>query len=259
MAKVFVTGSTQGLGRGAAEALLADGHQVVLHARNHERAASLAELGEDAAGVVVGDLASAAETRSIADQLNALGPMDAVIHNAGVYLERTRAVTPEGHARVLAVNVLAPYLLTALIQRPARLVYLSSGMHRGGDPSLRDLDWTERSWNGVQAYSDSKLFVAALAYWVARHWPEVRSNVVDPGWVPTRMGGPGAPDDLELGHTTQAWLAISDDPAAGTSGSYWHHQSRRTPAPAVGDERFQDALVAELARLTGQPLSPSTP
>jgi hypothetical protein len=77
---------------------------------------------------------------------------------------------------------------------------------------------------------------------------------VDPGWVPTRMGGPGAPDDLRLGHLTQEWLATSDDPEARTSGGYWYHQSRVAPAPRVHDRQFQDQLVADLARFTGTPL-----
>ena len=84
MAIVFITGSTDGLGRAAAEKLLSDGHQGVLHARSADRAAMIGELASRAAGTVVGDLRSAEETRSIAGQVNAIGRMDAVIHNAGV-------------------------------------------------------------------------------------------------------------------------------------------------------------------------------
>jgi NAD(P)-dependent dehydrogenase (short-subunit alcohol dehydrogenase family) len=148
------------------------------------------------------------------------------------------------------VNVLAPYVLTAWINRPSRLVYLSSGMHNDGDATLRDIDWTARRWNGVQAYCDSKLFITALAFAVARRWPDVRAHAVDPGWVPTRMGGPGAPDDLELGSLTQTWLAVSDDPEATGSGGYWYHQRRQSPARATLDESFQAALLDELVRLT---------
>ena len=110
------------------------------------------------------------------------------------------------------------------------------------------------AWTGADArtgsYSDSKLFVTALAMAVARIWPDVYSNAVNPGWVPTRMGGPGAPDDLRLGHVTQEWLATSDDPEALTSGGYWFHQRLRTPHPAVHDVHFQDSLLASLARFT---------
>nr|AQQ74651.1 hypothetical protein [uncultured bacterium] len=251
MRRVFITGSTDGLGRGAAETLIAEGHQVVLHARTKARAEAIADLAPRAAGVVIGDLASAAETRSLAEQVNRLGRMDAVIHNAGIYREPGRGTTAEGHAKVLAVNVLAPYLLTGLIQRPDRVVYLSSSMHRGGEGDLDDIDWSKRRWDTNRAYSESKLYIAALAFAVARHWPKVLSNAVDPGWVPTRMGGQGAPDDLEQGHLTQTWLATSDDPAAKVSGKYWFHRAPQAPARQALDPRFQDELTDKLAALTG--------
>jgi NAD(P)-dependent dehydrogenase (short-subunit alcohol dehydrogenase family) len=251
MAWVFITGSTDGLGRAAARALIKEGHRVVLHARSHERASAVDDLASRSAGVVVGDLGSAVETRSIADQVNAIGRMDAVIHNAGTYSTSGRSPTQEGHASILAVNTLAPYMLTALIERPRRLVYLSSGMHRGGAASLRNIDWIKRRWNSSQAYSDSKLYVTALAFAVARCWPDVLSNAVDPGWVATKMGGPGAPDDFEKGYLTQTWLAVSDDPAAMVSGRYWHHRRQQAPAKEASDARFQDELSAKLAELTG--------
>jgi NAD(P)-dependent dehydrogenase (short-subunit alcohol dehydrogenase family) len=225
--------------------------RVVLHARSVARAAALADLAPSSAGVVFGDLASAVETRSIAEQVNKIGRMDAVIHNAGIYLEPTRQATPEGHAKTLAVNTLAPYMLTALIERPDRLIYLSSGMHRGGAGSLRDIDWVERRWEPSRAYSESKLYVVALALAVARLWPGVLSNAVDPGWVPTKMGGAGAPDNLEMGHLTQTWLAVSDDSAATVTGGYWHHRKQQKPAAEALDPGFQDQLTARIAELTG--------
>jgi NAD(P)-dependent dehydrogenase (short-subunit alcohol dehydrogenase family) len=249
--RIFITGSTDGLGRAAAGVLMGEGHDVVLHARSRDRAAVLGDLAADAAGVVIGDLSSAAETREVAGQVNEIGRMDAVIHNAGIYLEPSRATTAEGHAKTLAVNTLAPYLLTALIGRPDRLIYLSSGLHRAGAGSLRDIDWTERRWNAAQAYSESKLHVTALALTLARVWPDVLSNAVDPGWVPTKMGGPAATGDLELGYLTQTWLAVSDDAAATVSGGYWYHRQRQAPAPQARDQAFQDQLMDRLAALTG--------
>ncbi|HEY0685308.1 MAG TPA: SDR family NAD(P)-dependent oxidoreductase [Steroidobacter sp.] len=251
MKRIFITGSTDGLGLAAARTLMAEGHAVVLHARSSKRAAALADLEQRSAGVVIGDLSSADATRAIAEQVNKIGRMDAVIHNAGIYLERGRGTTPEGHAITLAVNTLAPYMLTGLIERPDRLIYLSSGMHRGGDASLSDIDWIERRWEPSLAYSESKLYVTALTMALARHWPETLSNAVDPGWVPTKMGGPGAPDDLEQGHLTQTWLAVSDDPAAKVSGGYWHHRQRRQPAADALDHNFQDRLIDKLVELTG--------
>ena len=251
MARVFITGSTDGLGRAAARALVDAGHQVVLHARSRDRASVLADLTPRAEGVVIGDLSSAVETRQVAEQVNAIGRMDAIVHNAATYATKGRSPTPEGHATILAVNTLAPYMLTALIARPRRLVYLSSDMHRSGTASLSDIDWIGRRWNATQAYSDSKLYVTALALMVARCWPDVVSHAVDPGWVATKMGGPGAPDDFEQGYLTQTWLATSDDPAATASGRYWHHRRTQTPAREASNPGFQDQLAATLADLTG--------
>ncbi len=237
MARVFITGSADGLGRLAAQTLLEDGHEVVVHARNRDRLTAVRDLVDRGATAVVGDLSDVEQTRGIARDVNRLGPMDAVIHNAGVYTG----------SDVMPVNIVAPYLLTALIDRPQRLVYLSSGAHRSGRAGINGVDWSGRT---TGSYSDSKLFVTTLAVTIARRWPDVLSNAVDPGWVPTRMGGRGAPDDLRLGHLTQEWLATSNDADARTSGGYWYHQQRTEPHPAVRDQRFQDQLLSELARFT---------
>lgn len=251
MAIVFITGSSDGLGRAAAQSLLDGGHKVVLHARSAKRAATLSDLASRCAGVVVGDLSSAAETRSVAEQVNAVGRMDAIIHNAGIYAERSRGATPEGHAGILAVNTLAPYMLTALIARPDRLVYLSSGLHGGGAGSLGDLDWTTRPWDAGKAYAESKLHVVALSFALARRWPKVLSNAVNPGWARTKMGGSGAPVDIATGQRTQSWLAVSDEPAALVSGYYWHHMRQEKPNSEASDPRFQDQLIDKLGDLTG--------
>src|SRR4051812_48611144 len=183
MARVLITGSTDGLGLLSARALAAQGHEVVLHARSNARAQDLGADAAQAVGVVVGDLSVLADVRGLVGQAAALLPIDAVLHNAGVYRSRDRADTVDGHARTVAVNVLAPYLLTALLPRPSRLVYVSSGMHHGAAPELDDLDWVRRRWNATRAYSESKHAVSTLAAAVARRWPDVLSNSVDPGWV----------------------------------------------------------------------------
>ena len=258
MSKVLITGSSDGLGLAAARRLLAAGHEVVLHARNQGRGRDAQTAAPKAHGVVVGDLASIAETRGLAEQANRLGPFDAVIHNAGVGDGERRVETVDGLEHIFAINVLAPYLLTALIRQPKRLVYLSSGMHRGGDPDLTDLQWKRRRWSGSRAYSDSKLFDAALAFALARRWPAVRSNAVDPGWVATKMGGRGAPDDLELGSETQAWLAVSQDAAAMVSGAYFYHKKRQGTHPAANDVTLQDGLLAVCEELTSMPVPGAT-
>jgi NAD(P)-dependent dehydrogenase (short-subunit alcohol dehydrogenase family) len=257
MARLLVTGSSDGLGQMAARLMVAAGHRVVLHARNSERASEALGAVPGAETAVVGDLSSIRETREVADQVNGLGAFDAVIHNAGIgYRERRRIETADGLPHVFAVNTLAPYILTVVIDKPQRLVYLSSGMHRGGDSSLRDLVWKERPWNGSSAYADTKLHDVILAFAVARRWPDVLSNAVEPGWVPTKMGGPGAPDDLDAAPKTQVWLATSDEPAARVSGQYFYHMKRRTADPAASNEAIQDRLLAQCARLSGVPFPP---
>lgn len=227
--RVFITGSADGLGRLAAETLLAAGHEVVVHARSEARLRVLDPLIARGAIGVVGDLGDLDATCRLAERV---GEMDAVIHNAGVY---DVPVT-------MMVNVVAPYVLTSRMPRARRLVYLSSGMHRGG--SARALDGIDFTAPG--SYSDSKLFVTAMAMAFARRWPDVIASSVDPGWVPTKMGGPNAPDALADGHRTQEWLAVSDDTAAQVTGGHWHFMERVEPHPAARDPSFQDAVLDAL-------------
>lgn len=252
MARVFITGSSDGLGRMAAQLLIEQGHTVVLHARNANRGREAMAAVPRAETVLLADLSSIAETKKVAADANSLGAFDAVIHNAAVgYREPRRIQTVDGLTHVFAINTLAPYILTALMRKPKRLVYLSSGLHQSGDTSLQDLQWESRRWSGQQAYSDTKLHDVLLAFAIARHWPEVRSNALEPGWVATKMGGPGAPDDLDAGHRTQAWLAVSEDPAAKVSGGYFYHLRPKTPNPASHDTSSQDRLIAECQRYSG--------
>jgi len=202
--------------------------------------------------VVVGDLSSIRESRKVADQVNALGSFDAVIHNAGVgYREPRRVATEDGLPTVFAVNTLAPYILTALIHRPKRLVYVSSGLHQTGDTSLKDLAWEQRKWQPQQAYSDTKLHDVLLAFAVARQWPDVFSNALEPGWVATKMGGPAASDNLDEGHRTQVWLAVSDDPKTKVRGEYFYHLERRKPLPATRDIEKQETLLEACRQFSG--------
>jgi len=252
MSRIFITGSADGLGQMAAALLLEQGHAVVLHARSERRAREAKSALPKAEGVVIGDLSTMAAAVSVAEQVNALGDFDAVIHNAAVgYREPRKVVTADGLPELFAVNSLAPYILTALIRRPARLVYLSSGLHREGDESLDDLVWERRRWSGYQAYADSKFHDVLLAMAVARRWTTVLSNALEPGWVATKMGGAGAPDDLAKGRETQVWLAVSNDPAAMVSGGYFYHQQPRTVHPAATRAEVQEMFLRECARLSG--------
>ena len=235
MARIFITGSADGLGQLAANALIAQGHQVVLHARNESRARQAMDQVRGAESVVTADLAISDETKELAAKVNALGTFDAVIHNAGVYEDSAQ--------QIFAVNTLAPYILTCLIHRPERLIYLSSGMHMQGH--FRAETFKRPS------YSDSKLHVLMLAKAVARRWSAVYSNAVDPGWVPTKMGGKGAPDDLKKGYETQVWLAVSNDAAARVSGNYFHHQKVTHHNPEADDVGLQEKFLSLCKEVTG--------
>jgi NAD(P)-dependent dehydrogenase (short-subunit alcohol dehydrogenase family) len=190
--------------------------------------------------------------KSVAEQVNKLGRFNAVIHNAGIGCREPRRADAEaGVPSVFAINVLAPYILTALIERPDRLIYVSSGMHHGVRPRMDDLLWTKRSWSRASAYAESKLCDVLLAFAVARHWPNVLSNALEPGWVPTKMGGSSAPGDITKAHVTQAWLATSDDPLTRSTGKYYFHQKLREPNPIARDAKTQDNLFAECTRISG--------
>lgn len=205
-----------------------------------------------AEAVVEGDVVSIAGTRQVAEQANRLGRFDAVIHNVGVgYREPRRIETVDGLPHVFAINVMAPYLLTSWMERPQRLVYLSSGMHHHVDAELDDALWRRRSWNASRAYAESKLYDVMLALAVSRRWPEVISTALEPGWVPTRMGGPGAPDDMDQAHRTQAWLATSDEAQARSSGGYFHHLEQCSANPQASRPELQAGFLTMCEKLSG--------
>ncbi len=193
MARVFISGSSDGLGLMAGKLLVAQGDGVTLHARNEARAADAKRALPEAMGVVVGDLDTVAGAKDVASQVNALGAFDALIHNAAVGFQEGHRVTSDGLPHVFAINTLAPYIMTALIARPKRLVFMSSGMHERADANLDDILWRKRTWNGSAAYAESKLHDVLLAFATARLWPDLLSNAMTPGWVATKMGGSGRP------------------------------------------------------------------
>ena len=245
MARILVTGSADGLGQLAARSLADQGHQVVLHARNAERARYAKQKVPGAAHVIAGDLSDIAETKNVAYEANGLGQFDAVIHNAGVYQASSK--------EILMVNTIAPYVLTCLITKPGRLIYLSSDMHLQGQANLENikLDGSRLS------YSDSKLHMVMLSMAVARKWSDVYSNAVDPGWVPTKMGGRGAPDDLQKGYETQTWLAVSEDSRAQVSGRYFYHRTERRFNPQANNAMLQERLLSICGDITGIPFPSS--
>ena len=239
MTRIFITGSADGLGQLSAKSLIEEGHHVVLHARNAERGRDAIKKNPEAEAVVTGDLSNMEETKNLADQVNRLGTFDVVIHNAGVYQTSAK--------QIFAVNTIAPYILTCLIEKPKRLIYLSSGMHLHGHSKLENFK------TGIDriTYSDSKLHVLLLCMTVARKWPDVYSNAVDPGWVPTKMGGRGAPDNLQQGYETQVWLAAGNDEKALVSGRYFFHRKERHHNPEADDILLQERFLNLCKEITG--------
>ena len=239
MARIFITGSADGLGRLAAKELVSQGHGVVLHARDEERGREAMDGVPGAEGVVAADLGSIEETKRLAAEVNDLGAFDAVIHNAAVY-------SAPGEV-MLSVNTFAPYILTCLMRRPERLIYMSSDMHMQGRAKLESF----KNDAGRITYSDSKLHMVMLCKAAAGRWPDVYSNSLNPGWVPTKMGGPGAPDSFESGIATQVWLATSDDDRVKVSGRYFFHKNETRYNTEADDLELQERLVKVCEEITG--------
>ncbi|HMS34791.1 MAG TPA: SDR family NAD(P)-dependent oxidoreductase [Ignavibacteria bacterium] len=239
MSRIFITGSADGLGQMASKLLTDEGHSVVLHARNAERAMHALSNVPAAEKVLIADLSNLAETKKLAAEVNEMGRFNAIIHNAGVYRE--------SDSLTFAVNSLAPYILTCLIQKPERLIYLGSGMHLNGNPYFKNMSKDTGQFN----YSDSKLQVLLLSMAAAHKWPDVYVNTVNPGWVPTKMGGTGAPDDLLKGVETQVWLAVSNDDKAKVSGNYFFHKKEEYYLQAADDPKVQDRFLKLCEQISG--------
>ena len=252
MARIFITGSSDGLGMMASKLLLKQGHQVVLHARNEKRAEDALKASPEASSVLIADLSSISETISLADQVNKSGHFDAIIHNAAIGFNESKKIKTIDHLpEVFAINSLAPYILTALIKKPERLIYLSSALHRSGDSSLKDLLWGQKNWNGYQAYSDSKLHNVLLAFSVANLWDNVYTNALEPGWVATKIGGAGAPGSLVEAPATQVWLATSNEPEVLQSGNYYYHKKIQQAHPDASHRDIQQEFIEQCAWVSG--------
>ncbi|KJR86817.1 daunorubicin C-13 ketoreductase [Sporothrix schenckii 1099-18] len=266
MARIFITGSSDGIGLLTAKRLVADGHRVVLHARNAKRARETEAACPGAEAVLTGDLCSIAETKALAAQAQALletepgARYDAVIHNAGVYRGQDNAVSRDtGFPRLFVVNTLAPYILAVSMAAPLprRLIFISSSMHYGGRPKLETLP------RGV-TYSDSKVHMVMLAKAFARRWANGLDVSVsaDPGWVPTKLGGWSAPDSIDGSVATYTALALGQGEAKGSggtngrgvSGKYFVNSRAEKPQPVTNDEALQDELIAKLASLSSVPM-----
>ncbi|CAK3887572.1 Hypothetical predicted protein [Lecanosticta acicola] len=254
MARILITGSSDGIGQAAARHLTAQGHRVTLHARNPSRATQAQAQLPGAEAILIGDLSNLEETRRLARKANAHGPWDAVVHNAGIAETAGGKRTADGMALTFQVNTLAPYVLTSLMARPKRLLFLSSALHAGGDASLRDVAWRERegAFEAFQAYGDTKLQDIMLANAVARYWPDVQSCALDPGWIQTKMGGGGAPGTTATPARAIADFAVGESGITGDrTGVYFTPGGARTPHAAAADEGRQEALLEVCERLSG--------
>lgn len=255
MSRIFVTGASQGIGAETVRQLLEMGHDVVAHARTITRAEQIRATARGVAGVAIGDLADMTSTRELARQANEHGPYDAIVHNAGLGGGGgARQTSADGLELIFQTNVVGPYMLTCLMPLAPRMVYLTSGLEADGRWRPDDLQWKSRPWHGMQAYSDTKLHDSMLAFELAARHPEIAVNAVDPGWIQTNMGGPSAPDPVNLGAETQVWLVTSDDPIARASGQFLKRREVLVPNPETRDPALRGALVAELERITGQAL-----
>lgn len=251
MSRIFITGSSDGLGLAAAQHLSKKGHNIVLHARNPSRAQDAQKACPTASACLTGDLSSLSAVRKLAEDLNASGPYDTIIYNAGLYRGGIRK-TEDGLPALVAVNTMATYMLTCLVQpRPKRIVYLSSGLHAGGDASLQDLDWKvrgETGWSDGQAYADSKLHNILLAKVVAARWKHCQSNSLDPGWQPTKMGGASAPGDISKAIESYELLATEGE----ESGKYYRPgRQEGAPMKEANHVEVQDNLLKICEEITG--------
>ena len=230
MAKVLITGSNDGLGFLEAKRCVEEGAQVFLHSRSQEKLDKAVAQIPDVKDGFVADLSNKKQVLKLASDINSEGPFDVIIHNAGVYQSSSE--------ELFKVNVLAPYLLTINVTTPKRLIYLSSQMHKGGS--------FPKSINQL-TYSDSKLWLTMLMAHFSMKFPECYVNAVDPGWVPTKMGGKGAPDDLDQGAETQVWLATSHEPDALVSGKYFYHKKEQVPHSDAHNVTKQEELMELLS------------
>ena len=193
--RIFITGSADGLGLMAGRLLAEQGHRVTLHARNDARAADARRALPAAEAVVVGDPVQHRRHASCRRASERVRPVRCGIHNAAIgYREPRRVETADGIEAVFAINVLAPYLLTALVGRPHRLIYLSSGLHRSGDP-----DSPIRNGSGAGGTEPRRTPTASCSDVVpcsrsARHPPDLLANALERVLVATKMGGQGEPD-----------------------------------------------------------------
>lgn len=212
------------------------GHEVFLHAKNQRRAEETAMHFQNKVKVFIADLSDFEEVKKLAREVNSYGVFDVIIHNAGVF--------HSAHDVIFKVNTLAPYMLTALMHKPKRMIYIGSNMHSSGTEKTENLSLE----TGVN-YSTSKLQVLMLGLAIAKKWSDVCVCIVDPGWVRTKMANYSAPDTLEEGTATQAWLALSAE-LATHSGKCFHHLKEVSYSSKADNINAQEKLLQTYEKFT---------
>lgn len=250
--RVLITGSSDGIGQAGARLLADQGHKVFLHARNESRAKDAQDGVPNASGVLIGDISTIAGAKAFADEAKKAGPWDAVIHNAGLGPGAPARKTSDGFQSTFAVNSLAPYILTCLMDKPKRLLYLSSQLHYSGSDNFKDITWSERRWSSGSAYNDSKLHDTMFANYVSRHWKDVQSCALDPGWIATKMGGRSAPGQVNTpGKAIFEYASGKSSVVGDKSGAYFTPQGAKSPHKAAMSEAKQDEFVKICEELSG--------
>jgi NAD(P)-dependent dehydrogenase (short-subunit alcohol dehydrogenase family) len=250
MAKVLVTGSTDGIGKQTALELARGGAHVIVHGRSEERAAAAA-LSVGAAEIWVCDFGSLEEVRAAAARLPP--GIDVLINNAGVYLQK-RQLTKDGHETTFQVNHLAPFLLTNLLLpslgKGARIVNVSSQLHSSGLMAWEDL-MGEKNFSGFGAYAQSKLANVLFTRELARRQQKATVNALHPGVIGTKLlrgGFGGVGGSVEQGAATPVYLATSKE-VQGVTGKYFIQRREMAPAPQAIDEGAARRLWDVSARL----------
>ncbi|CAD0095923.1 unnamed protein product [Aureobasidium mustum] len=249
--RILITGSSDGLGLLTAN-LLSQSHQVILHARNTSRAHDATSACPSAHTCITGDLSTLAGIRAFAAEADKHGPYDAIMHNAGLYLGPFRR-TEDNMPALVAVNTIAPYLLSCLMQKPKRLIFVSSGLHQNGNAGLEDITWQQRGegkWNDAQAYADSKLHNVVFAWGFHRRFG-IPTASVDPGWVKTKMGGPNAMDDLDAAVKTFAMVCTGEGEAGKREVGHYYQMKQRGFREEAKDVETQEKLFGILEGVTG--------
>jgi NAD(P)-dependent dehydrogenase (short-subunit alcohol dehydrogenase family) len=264
---ILVTGSTDGIGKATATALVAGGAEVILHGRDEKKGSraqkELARVtGSGKPDLVIGDYSRQDEIRGMASDLaSRYSHLDVLVNDAGTY-QKARHLTPEGIELTFAVNYLGPFLLTHLLlpllykSLSARVVTVASSAHEDVDR----IDWDnlpgEKKYDPWRAYALSKFADVTFTYTLARNLEgsKVTANCLHPGVVDTKILRTAFPGmsaiTPEEGARTPVYLARSPE-VAGVSGRYYENKRPARSSALSHDPAVQDRLWRIAEDLTG--------